>query len=90
MAFNATRIPRIGKGAPLLLGAYALAVLLVSGATLLGLAIGLRWGNAPVVLLYLPAVLAAAVYGGLPPALLAAVSSTLAYNYYFLLLTGHS
>jgi K+-sensing histidine kinase KdpD len=56
---------------------------MVAGATLFGLAIEPLWGNAPVVLLYLPPVLAAAVYRGLWPALVAAVSSTLAYNYFF-------
>lgn len=63
--------------------AYVGALLLVAAATALGLLIAPRWGNAPVVLLYLPAVLAAAIYCGLWPALTAAVASTLTYNYYF-------
>lgn len=83
VAINATRLAKFGGSAPHPLGAYVLAVMLVAGATLLGLAIGPRWGNEPVVLLYLPAVLAAAAYGGLSPALVAAVTSTLAYNYFF-------
>ena len=63
--------------------AYAGALLLVAAATALGLMISPRWGATPVVLLYLPAVLAAAIYCGLWPALAAAVASTLAYDYYF-------
>ncbi len=63
--------------------AYLAAALLVALATLAGLSIAPRWGTGPVVLLYLPAVLAAAVYCGLWPSLLAAVSAALAYNYYF-------
>jgi K+-sensing histidine kinase KdpD len=55
----------------------------VAAATVVGLLIVERWGTEPVVLLYIPAVLAAAVYAGLWPALSAAVASTLAYNYYF-------
>lgn len=73
---------RLRNFAPGILG-YAGALLLVAAATLAGLPIAPRWGNAPVVLLYIPAVLGAAVYGGLRPALLAAVLSALAYNYAF-------
>lgn len=62
---------------------YVASLLMVVAATLIGLLISARWGNAPVVLLYLPPVLAAAIYCGLIPALMAAVVSTLAYNYYF-------
>ena len=65
------------------LAAYSGALLLVAAATLAGLLIAPRWGNAPVVLLYLPPVLAVAIYGGRWPALVAAATSTLAYNYYF-------
>lgn len=63
--------------------AYLGAFVAVALSTLVGLAIVERWGNEPVVLLYIPPVLAAAVYAGLWPALVAAVASTLAYNYYF-------
>jgi two-component system sensor histidine kinase KdpD len=56
---------------------------MVAVATLIGLAMAPRWGNAAVDLLYLPAVLAAAVLGGLGPALLAAAASALAYNFFF-------
>lgn len=62
---------------------YVASLLMVATATLAGLVISMRWGNAPVVMLYLPPVLAAAIYCGLVPALMAAVVSTLAYNYYF-------
>ncbi|MEQ1495291.1 MAG: DUF4118 domain-containing protein [Novosphingobium sp.] len=63
--------------------AYAAALLAVAISTIAGLLIVGRWGTEPVVLLYIPPVLAAAVYAGLWPALAAAVASTLAYNYYF-------
>jgi two-component system, OmpR family, sensor histidine kinase KdpD len=63
--------------------AFAGALVAVAAATVVGLLIVERWGTEPVVLLYIPAVLAAAVYAGLWPALLAAVASALAYNYYF-------
>jgi K+-sensing histidine kinase KdpD len=63
--------------------AYAEALLMVTASTLIGLLIAPRWGAGPVVLLYLPAVLAAAVHCGLWPALMAAVASTLAYNFFF-------
>jgi two-component system sensor histidine kinase KdpD len=62
---------------------YAEAALMVAGSTLLGLAIAPRWGNSPVDLLYLPAVLGAAILGGLAPALFAALASVLAYNFFF-------
>jgi two-component system, OmpR family, sensor histidine kinase KdpD len=62
---------------------YAEALLMVAAATLAGLAIAPRWGNSAVDLIYLPAVLAAAILGGLGPALLAALASALAYNFFF-------
>lgn len=62
---------------------FVAALLMVALATLSGLLIPRAWGNAPVVLLYLPPVLLTAVYSGLWPALVAAVVSTLAFNYYF-------
>lgn len=62
---------------------YAGALLMVACSTLLGLAIAPRWGNSGVDLLYLPAVLAAASFAGLGPALLAALSAALAYNFFF-------
>lgn len=62
---------------------YVQAILLVALATLVGLALAPRWGNSPVDLLYLPAVLGAAIFGGLRPALFSALASALAYNYFF-------
>lgn len=56
---------------------------MVAASTLLGLAAASRWGNSAVDLLYLPAVLGAAILGGLRPALFSAFASTLAYNYFF-------
>lgn len=62
---------------------YAEALLFVAGSTLLGLALTPRWGNSAVDLLYLPAVLATAVLGGLWPAMFAALLAALAYNFFF-------
>jgi two-component system sensor histidine kinase KdpD len=62
---------------------YAEALLLVAVSTLAGLIVAPRWGNSAVDLLYLPSVLTVAVLAGLRPALLAAVASALAYNYFF-------
>ena len=61
---------------------------MVACSTLLGLLVAPRWGNSAVDLLYLPAVLAAAVFGGLRPALFSALASALAYNYFFTLPRG--
>jgi two-component system sensor histidine kinase KdpD len=62
---------------------YFGALLVVAVATLAGLAIAPRWGNSGVDLLYLPAVLAAASFAGLGPALLAALAAALSYNFFF-------
>ena len=62
---------------------YAEASLMVAVATLVGLVLAPRWGNSAVDLLYLPAVLGAAVLAGLGPALFAALASALAYNFFF-------
>lgn len=56
---------------------------MVALATVGGLAVAPRWGNAAVDLLYLPAVLAAGTLFGLRPALFSALASALAYNYFF-------
>lgn len=50
---------------------------------MVGLAISPRGGSSAVDLIYLPAVLGAALLGGLRPALFGAVGSALAYNYFF-------
>lgn len=62
---------------------YAGALALVAVSTLVGLWIAPRWGTAPVDMVYLPAVLAAAALWGLGPALVAGVSAALAYNFFF-------
>jgi two-component system sensor histidine kinase KdpD len=62
---------------------YAEALMMVAASTLVGLFVAPRWGTAAVDMLYLPAVLAAAVLYGLRPALLAALGSALAYNFFF-------
>jgi len=62
---------------------YAMALLMVAASTLVGLVVAPRWGNSAVDLLYLPAVLGAAVIAGLGPSLLAALVSALAYNFFF-------
>ena len=64
--------------------AYIEAALMVAASTLIGLLVAPRWGTAPVDLLYLPAVLGAAVLRGLRPALFAAIASAFAYNFFFL------
>lgn len=63
--------------------AYAGAVALVAVSTLAGLWIAPRWGTAPVDMIYLPAVLAAAALWGLGPAVLAGIIAALAYNFFF-------
>ena len=70
---------------PLLLGLgrYAAAQVLVAISTLVAIWIANRWGNAAVEMIYLPAVLAAGIWWGFGPAVLAAVTSALSYNYFF-------
>ncbi len=70
---------------PLLLGAgrYVAAQVLVAISTLVALWIANRWGSAAVEMIYLPAVLAAGIWWGFGPAVLAAVTSALSYNYFF-------
>lgn len=62
---------------------YAETLLMVVASTLIGMLVAPRWGTSPVDLLFLPAVLAAAGLYGLGPGMLSAVSSALAFNYYF-------
>ena len=78
-----TRIPVSDRSAAARLRSYAEALLMVAVSTLLALAMASKWGDAAVDLLFLPAVLAAAVLGGIGPALLAASASALAYNFFF-------
>lgn len=76
-------IPRTDPSPAARLRGYAEAALMVALATLVGLALAPRWGNSAVDLVYLPAVLGAAVFAGLGPALFAALASALAYNFFF-------
>ena len=62
---------------------YAGALAMVAVCTLIGLWIAPRWGTAPVDMIYLPAVLAAAALWGLGPALAAGAAAALAYNFFF-------
>lgn len=62
---------------------YAGAVAMVAVSTLIGLWIAPRWGTAPVDMIYLPAVLAAAALWGLGPAVVAGIVAALAYNFFF-------
>jgi two-component system sensor histidine kinase KdpD len=62
---------------------YAETLAMVAASTLVGMLVAPRWGNSPVDLLYLPAVLAAAGFYGLGTGLVAAVASALAFNFYF-------
>jgi two-component system sensor histidine kinase KdpD len=74
---------RLNGGSEAGLRGYAEALVLVAVSTLAGLIVASRWGSSAVDLLYLPSVLAVAVLAGLRPALLAALASALAYNYFF-------
>ena len=64
-------------------GRYVGGQALVGVSTLIALWIASRWGTAAVEMIYLPAVLAAALWWGLGPALLAAVTSALAFDFFF-------
>jgi two-component system sensor histidine kinase KdpD len=78
-----THVTSLPESAAAQLRGYVWAVLMVAAATLAGLLIAPRWGNSGIDLLYLPAVLAAASFAGLGPALLAALAAALAYNFFF-------
>jgi len=69
----------IGEG----VRAYAGSLALVALSTVVGLWIAPNWGSGAVDMLYLPAVLAAAVLWGLGPALVAGIAASLAYNFFF-------
>jgi K+-sensing histidine kinase KdpD len=64
-------------------GSLAGALSLVAASTLTGLWIAPRWGTAPVDMIYLPAVLAAAALWGIWPGLLAGIAAALSYNFFF-------
>jgi len=76
-------LPARDRSAAAQLRGYAEALLMVAVSTLAGIAMAPKWGSSSVDLLYLPAVLIAAVTAGLGPALLAALASALAYNFFF-------
>src|SRR5689334_8276052 len=63
--------------------AYAGAIIMVAVSTLIGMWIAPRWGTAPVDMIYLPAVLAAAALWGIGPGLVAGIAAALAYNFFF-------
>src|SRR6476661_3886178 len=63
--------------------AYAGAIVMVALSTLIGMWIAPRWGTAPIDMIYLPAVLAAAALWGLGPGLAAGGAAALAYNFFF-------
>lgn len=76
-------LPAHERSAAAQLRGYAEALLMVVAATFVGLAMAPKWGSSSIDLLYLPAVLVAGVTAGLGPALLAALASALAYNFFF-------
>src|SRR6185437_1575770 len=63
--------------------AYAGAIVMVALSTLIGIWIAPRWGTAPVDMIYLPEVLAAAALWGIGPGLVAGAGAALAYNFFF-------
>lgn len=75
--------PAAGRSSQPLLLPFVLALALVATATVAGTFIAPHWGNSAVDLLYLPAVLAVAILGGLRPALFSAIASAIAYNFFF-------
>lgn len=62
---------------------YAETLMMVAAVTLVGMLVAPRWGPSSVDLLYLPAVLGAAVFYGFGPGALAAFASALAFNFFF-------
>lgn len=62
---------------------YIGSVALVAVSTLVGLWIAPRWGTAPVDMIYLPTVLAAAALWGIGPGLVAGLLAALSYNFFF-------
>lgn len=83
MTYDPISEARLRAPQPVHPAAYLAALAAVALATAAGSLIHQLWGNEPVVLLYIPAVLATAIYAGLWPALVAAAGSALAYNYWF-------
>jgi two-component system sensor histidine kinase KdpD len=73
----------VSRSFPALVRTYAETLAMVAASTGLGLLIAPEWGTSPVDLLYLLPVLFAASLYGLRRALVACVSSALAYNFFF-------
>src|SRR6185369_5705034 len=83
---NRTPFDAVERSRPSMLGQvehYAGAVAMVAVCTLIGMWIAPRWGTAPVDMIYLPAVLAAAALWGFGPAMVAGLAAALAYNFFF-------
>lgn len=76
-------VPLLHKATPSGLRGYLAALLMVTLATFVGLIVAPRWGNTPVDLLYLPAVICTAMLGGFRPALSSALASAILYNFFF-------
>jgi len=74
---------RVKSSIPSLVQAYAGAIVMVALSTLIGMWIAPRWGTAPVDMIYLPAVLAAAALWGIGPGLIAGIAAALSYNFFF-------
>ncbi len=72
-----------GDNLPALTVPYLSALAMVALSTIVGGFIAPRWGSGAIDLLFLPAILAAAILFGLWPALLAGLASALAYNFFF-------
>ena len=82
-ARRAHLIARHRTAGVLALRRYIEALIMVAAVTLFGLVVAPRWGTSAVDLLFLPAVIVAAIRGGRKPSLLAAAASALAYNFFF-------
>ncbi|MBA3512407.1 MAG: DUF4118 domain-containing protein [Sphingomonas sp.] len=78
---NASRAGPLAAGTVVL--PFLIGLAMVALATAAGTMLAPSWGNSAVDLLYLPAVLGAAIIGGLRPALFSAVASAIAYNFFF-------
>lgn len=76
-----SRAEAIAAGAVVL--PYVIGLAMVALATASGAVLAPRWGNSAIDLLYLPAVLGAAIVCGLRPALFSAVASAIAFNFFF-------
>ena len=76
-----TQQPPLSAGA--LIRPYAATLAMVGASTIVGHLMAARWGTSAVDMLFLPAVLGAAVLYGLGPGFAAALGSALAYNFFF-------